>query len=476
MKIGFYGAARTVTGSKHLIEVNGLRILLDCGLFQGRRADTYEQNQTFRFKDEKGDELPPSAIDLLVLSHAHIDHSGNIPNLVKSGFRGDIISTSATRDLCAAMLSDSGYIQERDAEFVSKKNQRKGLPPVEPIYTQADALKAMEYFITQGYHRTRNIAPGISLTYYDAGHMLGSAIVVLDIVDRSINREIRLVFSGDIGRKGIPIIRDPDTIDRADILIMESTYGDRLHDEYASSEKVLEETVKRTFKRGGSIIIPAFAVGRTQQMVYTLHKLVEKGDIPRLPIYVDSPLAVNTTSIFALHPECFDDEIRDFVIKPGNMNPFGFDDLTYIRSVEESKQLNFETRSSIIISASGMAEYGRVLHHLRNRIEDRRNTVLINSYQAPYTLGRRLADGEKEVRIFGETYGVQAEVVVLDGFSGHADYQELQNWVGAMHQRPKRTFLVHGEEIASLAFKQRLEEKFGMRVDVPNQGQVFNIE
>jgi metallo-beta-lactamase family protein len=475
MRIGFYGAARNVTGSKHLLEVNGTRILLDCGLFQGRRAETYENNLNFKFMDDKGDPLDVAEIDMVVLSHAHIDHSGNIPNLVKRGFRGDIICTSATRDLCAAMLADSGHIQQRDAEFVSKKNHKRGLPGVEPIYTQEDALHAMDYFITQGYKRARNIAPGVTLTFHDAGHMLGSAIVVLDIEDRDAHRDVRLVFSGDVGRAGIPIIRDPQTVDRADILIMESTYGDRLHGTIADAEAILEKTVQETYKRGGSIVTPAFAVGRTQQLVYTLHKLSEQGDIPRMPIYVDSPLAVNTTSIYALHPECYDDEIREFVLQPGNINPFGFDDLTYIRSVEESKRLNFQMNPSIIISASGMAEFGRVLHHLKNRIEDRRNTVLINSFQAPHTLGRRLADGEKKVRIFGEEYQVHAQVVAIDGFSGHADYSELLDWVGAMHKKPERVFLVHGEEPAAFAMKQRLEARFGMQVDVPELNQRFNV-
>ena len=467
MQLTFYGAARTVTGSKHLVEVNGTRILLDCGMFQGKRSVSRDKNRNFAFD--------PKTIDILILSHAHIDHSGSIPNLVKSGFTGDIICTSATRDLCATMLPDSGYIQERDAEFVNKKNQKKGKPAIEPIYTHQDALDSLDYFLTQSYYRTRKIAPGISLTFYDAGHMLGSAIVVLDIVDQETNRERRLVFSGDIGRKDIPIIRDPDFLEGADYLIMESTYGNRLHEEYGDSEKKLEKIVNDTFKRGGSIVMPSFAVGRTQQLVYTLHKLSEQGDIPHLPIYVDSPLAVNATSVFRLHPETYDAEIRAFMELDGNRNPFGFDDLTYIRKVEDSKRLNFEMTPSIIISASGMVEFGRILHHVKNRIEDERNTILITGWQAPHTLGRRLTEKVELVKIFGEEYTRKAHVEVLHGFSGHADRDELLHWVGSMKKKPEKTFLVHGEEESSLALQTELQNKFNMTVDVPVEGQKFTL-
>jgi len=475
MKLSFYGAARTVTGSKHLLEVNGTRILLDCGLFQGRRAETYERNLNFGFRDDKGDPIPASAIDLLILSHAHIDHSGNIPNLVKQGFTGDIICTPATRDLCAAMLVDSGHIQERDVEFVNKKKKKKGEPPVEPIYTQQDALNSMNYFITQNYGRARKIAPGVTLTFHDAGHMLGSAFVVLDIEDHETNRALRFVFSGDLGRKGIPIIRDPEIIDGCDVLVMESTYGSRQHGEIEDSERLLEEVVTDTYRRGGSIVMPSFAVGRTQQLVYTLHKLSERGDIPHMNVFVDSPLAVNTTTIFSLHPECYDAEMREFILRPGNQNPFGFDDLEYVRSTEESKRLNFMHEPSIIISASGMAEFGRVVHHIKNRVSDPRNTILITSFQAPETLGRKLADGERYVNIFGEKYEVKAQVAKLDGFSGHADSDELVDWVGAMQRRPSKIFLVHGEEEAAFTLQKTLKDKFGAEVHVPEQGQKFNL-
>lgn len=467
MRLTFHGAARTVTGSKHLIEVNGLRILLDCGLVQGKRSEARQANLKLPFDAAK--------IDLVVLSHAHIDHSGNLPSLVRQGFKGDIVSTSASRDLCSRMLPDSGHIQDRDAEFVNKKAKKRGEPAVNPIYTQADAVASMKYFTSQDYYRTRTIAPGVHLTFIDAGHMLGSTSVILDIEDRDAKRDVRLVFSGDIGRKGIPIIRDPDVVDSADILIMESTYGDRLHEAIDDSEAKLEQIVVSTVRRGGSLVLPAFAVGRTQQLVYTLHKLRDRGDIPRIPIYVDSPLAVNTTAVFSMHPECYDDEIREFMLLPGNHDPFGFDDLTYIRSLEESKRLNFDQQPSIIISASGMIEFGRILHHLKHRIEDPKHTVLITGWQAPETLGRKLVDGEKTVRIFGETYHNRIQVEVLNGFSGHADRDELVAWVDAIQQKPKRTFLVHGEETSSLALQQTLTAKFGMNVSVPNLGESFVV-
>ncbi len=466
MKITFYGAARTVTGSQHLIEVNDQRLLLDCGLYQGSRKESFQRNRNLPFD--------AASVDAMILSHAHIDHSGNIPNLVKSGFRGDILCTFATRDLCSTMLLDSAHIQERDVEFVNKKRARKGEPPVEPIYNVEDAVNALEYFNAVGYHRQREVLPGIYVTFLDAGHMLGSAIVVLDIEDRDANRDVRLVFSGDLGRKGIPIIRDPEYVDHADVLIMESTYGNRTHEPYFDSEKKLERIINETYKRGGAIIIPAFAVGRTQQLVYTLHKLMVARDIPRLPVYVDSPLAINTTSVFRLHPEAYDAEIREFMLSEGD--PFGFDTLRYARSVEQSKELNFLREPFIVISASGMAEHGRILHHLRNRIGDPENTILIVGWQAPNTLGRRLVEGEEVVRIFGEEHKVRARVEVLNGFSGHADRNELLEWAGAINKRPRRTFLVHGEEASAFALRDALQDELGFEeVTVPELQQSFSV-
>lgn len=467
MKITFYGAARTVTGSQHLIEVNGKRILLDCGLYQGRRAEAYERNKQLPFD--------PKTIDVMVLSHAHIDHSGNIPNLVNNGFEGDIVCTHATRDLCATMLLDSGHIQERDVEFVNKKRVRRGEMPVDPIYTQEDAKHSLNYFVGQGYDHPRTIAPGVTLTFIDAGHMLGSASVILDIEDHEAKRDVRLVFSGDIGRAGLPIIRDPQFVDSADILIMESTYGDRLHPPYEDDSKHMERIIDETVKRGGVVLIPAFAVGRTQQLVLTLHQLALKGDIPDIPIYVDSPLAIDVTAVYRQHPECYDAEIEQFMREARLTDAFGFGRLTYTRTTEESKKLNFLQSPAVIIAASGMMEAGRILHHLKNHIEDPRTTVLVVGWQAENTLGRKLVDGEKQVRIFGEAYQNRAHLEVLNGFSGHADRDELLEWVGAIKQKPRKTFLVHGEEKPALALAESLKQRYGLAVEIPAWKQSFEV-
>jgi len=468
MRITFFGAARTVTGSQHLIEVNGHRILLDCGLYQGRRAEEYERNLNLPFDAR--------SVSVMVLSHAHMDHSGNIPNLVRRGFRGDILCTYATRDLCASMLLDSGHIQERDVEYVNKKRRKKGQPPVQPIYTQQDAMDSLDYFTGQAYNRAREIAPGVLLTLLDAGHMLGSAIVVLDIEDREARRDVRLVFSGDLGRVGIPIIRDPQMVDSADFLIMESTYGSRLHPPYEDDEKRLKAIIQDTYRAGGMVIMPSFAVGRTQQLVYALHKLAVQGEIPKMPIFVDSPLAIDVTAVFRTHPECYDDDILEFLRTNGDHNdPFGFSDLTYTRTQAESMRLNDLNQPAIIISASGMAEHGRILHHLKNHIEDPRTTVLITGWQAPETLGRRLVEKEKIVRIFGEEYHNNARVEVLNGFSGHADRDELLDWVGAISRPPRRTFLVHGEPKSAFELAQGLKERFNLQVDVPDWKEWFEV-
>ncbi|MBZ0303289.1 MAG: MBL fold metallo-hydrolase [Anaerolineae bacterium] len=468
MRITFFGAARTVTGSQHLVEVNGQRILLDCGLYQGRRADARERNLNLPFDAR--------SVNVMVLSHAHIDHSGNIPNLVKSGYRGEIICTYATRDLCATMLLDSAHIQERDIEYVNKRRRKRGEEPVEPIYTRRDALDSLHSFTSQSYNRSRNIAPGVTLTLLDAGHMLGSAIVVLDVEDRDSHSDVRLVFSGDLGRKGIPIIRDPQTVESADVLIMESTYGNRLHPPYPDANKELERIINETYQRGGKVIVPAFAVGRTQQLVYTLNQLARAGDIPKLPIYVDSPLAIDATAIFRLHPEVYDAEILDFMMgDDGRRDPFDFGDLIYTRQVEDSKKLNFLRDPAIIISASGMAETGRILHHLKNNIEDPKNTILIVGWQAENTLGRKLVDKEPVVRIFGEPYQNKAHCEVINGFSGHADHDELLDWVGAMRDKPRRTFLVHGEEEAAMALADDLHETFHIETEVPEWKQTYQV-
>lgn len=469
MKLTFHGAAKTVTGSQHLIEVNSSRILLDYGLFQGRRKEAFELNRQ-GFCD-------CSKVDAVVLSHAHIDHSGNIPSLARQGFTGDIYCTAATRDLCAVMLMDSAKIQEKDIEFVNRRRERAGKKLFEPLYVEDDVTRIMQQFVGLGYHRRRQILPGVYLTLVDAGHMMGSAHVILDIDDRDTGTSRRLVFSGDIGRAGIPIIRDPEPIvEGADVLIMESTYGNRSHPPYPESELHLERIVNETFHRGGSLLIPAFAVGRTQQLVYALHKLYEARDIPPVPVYVDSPLATNVTSIFQAHPEVYDHETLAFVANNSHKNPFSFDALHFTRSVTESKELNFLKGPAIIIAASGMMEHGRILHHLRNRIEDHRNTILVTGWQAPYTLGRKIVEGAETVNIFGEERQLRAKVEVITGFSGHADQEELVAWAGAMQKKPSHTFIVHGEEEAAIALRNNLTKKNGFNgIAIPEPHQSFEI-
>ncbi|MBX3063841.1 MAG: MBL fold metallo-hydrolase [Anaerolineae bacterium] len=470
MRITFHGAARTVTGSQHLIEVNERQILLDCGLYQGKRQDAYERNRKLPFE--------ASRVDVLVLSHAHIDHSGNIPNLVKSGFDGDIFTTFASRDLCGAMLMDSAHIQEKDVEYANKKRARKGEAPVEPIYTQPDAARALSNFHAIGYDRSVKILPGVTLKFVDAGHMLGSSIVILSIEDREASRDVTLVFSGDLGQPGLPILRDPTKIDNADVLIMESTYGDKLHESLQDSEKRLQQIVIDTYKRGGKVIIPAFAVGRTQEIVYALHKLSISRKIPHLPIFVDSPLAVNVTEIFANHPECYDEETREFMRgeRGVDRDPFGFQGLTYTRSVEDSKELNFLREPAVIISASGMAESGRIQHHLINNIEDPRNTILIAGFQAEHTLGRRIEEKQDTVNIFGESYRLRAQVEKISGFSAHADRKALLDWAGSYKKKPVRTFLVHGEDAPLNALAEGLKKETGFeRVEIPDLHQSFVV-
>ncbi len=467
MFVQFHGAVQTVTGSQHLIEVNGRRILLDCGFFQGKRFDTYERNLNFAFS--------PKDVDVLVLSHAHIDHSGNIPNLVKQGFRGDIICTAVTRDLCNIMLRDSAKIQESDVQFVNKKRRKQGQPAVEPIYTAEDALACLGQFVGINYNRPYQLFPGATLTFYDAGHILGSAIVQLDLEDPAENRQWRVVFSGDLGRKHRPILRDPTILTEADVLIMESTNGNREHDPEYPDREFLATVVNRAVAQNGKIIIPAFAVGRTQELVYFLQELFRQGEAPRIPIYVDSPLAIDATSIFRLHPEAYDQEMAALML--AGQDPLALGEAHYTRSVEESKKLNELTEPAIIISASGMAEAGRILHHLRNNIENPRNTILIVGWQAPHTLGRLLVDKRPEVRIFGEPFALRANVVTMHGFSGHADHSELMDWAGAFTKKPKHTFLVHGEPEAAEHLAGELRGKLGFkRVHVPQLHQRYALQ
>lgn len=466
MKIKFLGAIRTVTGSMHLLTVNGRRILLECGLYQGRRKEAFERNRNLPFE--------PKSIDTLILSHAHIDHSGNIPTLVKHGFQGNIFTTPASRDLCSAMLRDSGHIHEQDVSYVNKKRARKGLPPLEPLYTVDDAANSLGHFVGLGYDRPLPVAPGVRLTFRDAGHILGSAVTVLDIEEDG--RQARLLFTGDLGRKGMPILRDPQSVEGVDYLIIESTYGDRLHDPIRTTDEELQEVVVDTYRRGGKVIVPAFAVGRTQELVYALHRLTRARDLPSLPIFVDSPLAVNATEIFRLHPECYDRELNEFLTSGNHRDPFGFHRLNYIRSVEASKELNFLREPAVIISASGMCEAGRILHHLKNNIEDPRNTVLIVGWQAPHTLGRRLVERRSVVKIFGEEYSLRARVETINGFSAHADRNDLLGYVQQLGAgRLKAAFVVHGEEASSLAAADGLRDLGVKHAFVPEPGEEFEL-
>jgi len=466
-KIQFYGAVRTVTGSMHLLTVNGSRILLDCGLYQGRREESFQRNKNLPFE--------AGSIDALILSHAHIDHSGNIPSLVKNGFTGNIYATPATRDLCSAMLRDAGYIQESDAAYVNKKRARQGLPPVEPLYTANDAMASLQSFITVGYDRPMNVVPGLTVTFRDAGHILGSAIVTLDIEENG--KKQRLLFSGDLGRKDMPILRDPQIAEDVDHLIIESTYGDRIHDPIETVNEELEEVILDTYRRGGKVIIPAFSVGRTQELVYALNQLTEARKLPDIPIFVDSPLSVNVTEIFRLHPECYDKETFEFLDNTNQQDPFGFHRLTYIRATEKSKELNFLQQPAIIISASGMCEAGRILHHLKNNIEDSRNTVLIVGWQAPHTLGRRLVERRPVVKIFGEEYRLNARVETINAFSAHADRDELLGYVQRLGaKRIKQAFVVHGEEASSLSLADAIGDLGVGQAVAPKPGEAFELQ
>ncbi len=468
MKLTFWGAAGTVTGSMHLVESGSKRILLDCGLYQGRRKDADRKNRHLPF--------PAPSIDAVILSHAHIDHSGNLPTLVRNGFAGPIFTTPATLDLCNWMLRDTAHIQEKDAEFLNKRLEKRKAMALDnglaqPLYTMADAERTLPLFQGVPYHSPHMLDPGLTYVAYDAGHILGSSSIVLH-EDRKGAR-VRLAYSGDVGRPDLPIIRDPETPPAAEYLILESTYGGRLHKDVTHVINKLADVVNRTARRGGRIIVPSFAVGRTQQLVLLLHQLANEKRIPSIPIFVDSPLAVNVTDVHRNHPECFDEETREYLLH--GEDPFGFGRLRYIRDVEDSKKLNDLHGPFVVISASGMAEQGRILHHLRNNIEDPRNTVLITGFQARDTLGRKLIEKWPEVRIFGEPMRVRAEVASLDELSAHADYRELLEWIRPMAASLARVFLVHGEPEQSAHLAQLLRSEHHMDVVIPCAGQSFDL-
>jgi len=465
MKLTFLGADRTVTGSMHLLTTDsGSRILLDCGLFQGRRAQAHEINSKLPFD--------PASLDAVVLSHAHIDHSGNLPSLVAGKNRGRfdayIFCTHATRDLCSIMLPDSAHIQESDVAYLRKRHRHAA----EPIYTMEDALRVLEQFAGIPYRKEFKVTDDVHCTFYDAGHILGSAMVVLTI--RESGRTVRLGFTGDIGRKNRPILRDPEFMGDVDVLISESTYGDRTHPPLPDLMQALKETIETTTARGGKVIIPAFAVGRTQDIVYLLNVLFEDGQLTRVPIYVDSPLATNATDIYRYHPECFNDTVANLMLT--DPDPFGFASLRYLHSVEESKALNHSPEPCVIIAASGMMEAGRVVHHLMNHIEDERNTILVVGFQAEHTLGRRIVERQETVNIMGSPFELRAEVRIINGLSAHADHGEIVEYFDHFDRnRLRKVFLVHGEESASEALRTSLLEQGFGDVEIPSKGTEWSL-
>ncbi len=471
MKVQFWGAAQTVTGSMHLVHVAGKRILLDCGMYQGKRKIAFEKNRKLPFD--------PKTVDAVILSHAHIDHSGNLPSLVRGGFTGPIYATSATRDLAAFMLLDSAKIQVNDVRYVNKKRKRKNQTPFEPLYDQKHATQTLKQFRTVEYMQRFSPMEGVECEFHFAGHMLGAATIELDLRDNPGDKPTKLVFSGDIGRAKVPILRDPQTVENADYIIMESTYGNRNHQKKANATNVLKQAAQETFDSGGKLIIPAFSVGRTQEIVYRLNLLAENKELPKMKVFVDSPLAVNATDVFRSHVECFDDEMVNAILEEDDQDPLMFRDLTYVRSVKLSKALNFLKEPAIIISASGMCEGGRILHHLKNNIEKENTTVLFAGYQAPHTLGRILLDQSVEkVRIYGEEYEMNCKVAKLEGSSGHADQEELLDWAKETCDtgNVKKIALVHCELEPATEFKSMLAKRKIQPVIIPAMGDEMIME
>ena len=459
MKVRFWGGCRTVTGSKHLLTSGKQQLLLECGLYQGHRALAEQTNRHLPFKARE--------VDSCVVSHAHIDHVGNVPNLVAKGFRGKILVTKATLALARLLLLDSANIQESDIKYLNKKRKQKGEPPKEPIYTTKDAQESLRYFKGTQYAKHQKLGP-FNVTLHDAGHILGSALTDIEVEGK------RILFTGDLGRRKMPIIRDPVQVDQVDYLIMEATYGNRLHGDYRKVADRLAGIVNRVRERRGRIIIPAFAVERSQEIIYTLNRLRQNNRIPQIPIFVDSPLASGVTEVFRNYPQYYDEEAIE--ILNGHDQPFDFPGLRYIATVEESKALNDYTEPCIIISASGMCEGGRVLHHLKHAVDDERNLVLLVSFQAEGTLGRRLAEGQRKARIYGEDYDLKCEVEVMDEFSAHADRQELLDYVSRMNlPRLKKVFLVHSELDAAEAMVEPLLKLGAKEVFIPEVGDEYEL-
>lgn len=469
MAITFYseGAAREVTGSKHVLDIDGTRYLVDCGAFQGKRDECDRKNRAL-VRD-------PESIEAVILTHAHFDHCGLLPLLTKRGFKGNIYSTPATRDLANLIMMDSARIQARDAEYLGKQAAKKGGAfDWKPMYDEQDAVEATGQFVTVSYERPMQVSRDVKLKFRDAGHILGSATAHVTATDAD-GRSVRIGFSGDLGRPDKPIIRDPEPMDPVDYLLVESTYGDRRHESTVDAMERLAQVVNDTVKRGGKIIIPAFAIERTQELIYYFHMLVDMGRIPKIPIWVDSPMAVNATSIFMVHPECFDNETNEAFIKHHD-NPFGFNELHFSSSVDDSKMLNRLDTPAIIMSADGMCEAGRIQHHLIHNISDPRNTILVVGYMAADTLGRRIRDGQKEVRIHGDLFKVKARVEEIKAFSAHSDYQETWDWMSRMDLSSLKTvFLVHGEDEALGAQKKFLESKGLKDVRIVKYGERYDL-
>lgn len=469
MKITFHGAARTVTGSCFLIETKTCKFLVDCGLFQGHSKEDELNREDFPFN--------PEEIDFVLLTHAHIDHAGRIPKLFIQGFKGEVIATAATVELCSIMLPDSGHIQEIENEWLNRKRLRAGKPLVPPIYTHDDAVECMSLFRSVEYDTEIYPAAGITVRFRDAGHVLGSACIEVWIEEEK--KEVKLVFTGDLGNKEVPILKDPEIIDEADYLIIESTYGNRIHKDTQDRIERFMNIIIETINGGGNVVIPSFAVGRTQEIIYELNKHKERyghkiEELMKIPVYVDSPLAISATEIFRRNLDCYNEEAREY-IKNGD-NPLDFPGLQFTRTANESRVLNEKNESMIIISASGMCEAGRIKHHLKHNLWRHESTILFVGYQAEGTLGRRIVDGAQKVKIFGEQISVNARIEYIDGFSGHADKEGLIDWVASMKKKPKSIFVVHGEEDAAELFAQYICDELGINTIVPIQGDTFKIK
>ncbi len=471
MKIRFLGAVQGVTGSSHLIQVENKKILLDCGMYQGRDED-------LNFEEF---EVNPAEIDYLLLSHSHIDHSGRIPMLVKKGFKGKIYCSKPTYDLCQIMLMDSAHIQESEAEWKNVKAKRSGRKLIEPMYTQKDASESFQYFMPVLYNQIISIDENITIKFNDAGHILGSSIIEIWIKDES--DIVKLVFSGDLGMQEKALLKDPTIIESADYLIMESTYGNRIHDNIEQRSEALIEIILKTIKRKGTVVIPAFAVGRTQEIIYELNKYYDnhqdkagtvEDDFRKVSVYIDSPLATKATEIFKQNANVFDDEARDYIMKGDN--PLEFENLHFTQSAEESKMLNFSNEPKIIISASGMCDAGRIKHHLKHNLWKKESSIVFVGYQAEGSLGRRIVDGERDVKIFGEQIHINAEIYNVEGFSGHADKIGLMNWLKGFKEKPKKVFIVHGEAEAKIAFAKEVKGTLNIDCIIPEYNMVYDIK